>query len=274
MNMAEDKKKIKLDMMNSFLIDDSSLLKKIRENVGIKSYISPTLTETVNSDKRFNIPEVEELSYELITCWLYRYIPGYHHVWFTSDNDKRVTAVKDKVIDLLKKLNENNAKLKVEYQNFYGSEKEMPAVVSNILNNQIGYCKNLNEVCFFNKYKTDRALVDLSRIGSKSEEQSYLLKSNQKPFSKNPIYEQLLDLKNFESVFIDSFVMDCIKSSKLLSPDLGTEEMRFGLLMECFNRDFFNRILNNCTKMNIDVCKFLSTIDKQKQSELTSEIGM
>lgn len=250
--------------------NNRSLLRKVKENIGLKVYMSMSPVKAINLDEKLEISEIEKLTLALLQSNLYHYYPYENGTYITSDNDKRINDVKNEIIHLLNCLSENNAKLKSKYQKFYASEKEIPPVVSNILNNPIGYCKKTKGFKFFNKYKTDRALINLSKFGCKSKEQSYLLQSSQKEFLKNPIYKQLLNIKN--AAFIMDVISEGKKCAKLLSPDLGTETMRFGLLMECFNRDYFNKILSNCAKMNIDVRKFLQTNDNQRKSEYTSEI--
>ena len=221
-------------------------------------YIKPTPIQknAENAQKQYSSTDALQLFCDMSSSSL---LDNKTNEYIKDYNDEKIIKVKNEVTDYLKRLNENNAQLKAEYEQFYGFSQKTPKVVSKILYNQMGYKRTKNGLEFVNRYKTDDAYLDLAKFKSKSQEESPLLKE---PSAKDKISVlcENVDVQKLPEL-LDEFVGK-------LSPELGTEEMRLGLLMESANRDVLNTILTNCTEMNIDVIKYVQQNQEKREREV------
>ncbi len=263
-----------------------NLLDKIKEKLGLKSKDNTIYVEPIHAEQKTSksfaytavdlAAPIDSLNYELENL-------GY----VTNSNSVKAVEIVDKIKKSIQLLYQSNADLKSAYTDYYKNEKEVPSVVSKILNNQIGYKVVSDAPKFCTKYNLEDIFLDLSRFGE--QEESYSQKeSNSKydelirlyrtkesiEFEEIRIYEMMTghrvelspeDRKKMETpIPIRERVL---QSVGLLSPKLGIEEMREGLLYECYNRGKLNEALNSCVRKNIDPREIFESINMQKQQE-------
>ena len=159
--------------------------------------------------------------------------------------------IKTEVISYLNRLDENNVKLSMNYRMFYGNNKKTPDVILKILNNKISYHKTKEKTEFYNKYQIDDVYSGLFKYKPKD--------SNQ----KNKLSKQLI--KQMPSINAQNSHVVLSAYAKSMPFELGSYEMRLGLLLDFINRDMLNNILTNCSIMGIDVNQIINPEERKKQ---------